>query len=119
MNWMDKLERKFGRYAIPNITRYMIFANLIGYILEAAGLSTVMRYLDFSAAHIFHGQIWRLVTWVFVPTSGLSFWSLLFILCLLMLGQNLEYALGSFRMNVYFWGGILISDIGVLLIGGI
>ena len=119
MNWMDKLERKFGRYAIPNITRYMIFANLIGYILEAAGLSTVMRYLDFSAAHIFHGQIWRLVTWIFVPTSGLSFWSLLFILCLLMLGQNLEYALGSFRMNVYFWGGILISDIGGLLIGGI
>ena len=36
-----------------------------------------------------------------------------------MLGQNLEYALGSFRMNVYFWGGILISDIGGLLIGGI
>lgn len=116
---MDKLERKFGKYAIPNITRYMIFANLIGYFLALIGQNTIMQYLDFSAAHIFHGQIWRLITWIFVPASGLSFWTLLFILCLLMLGQNLEHALGTFRMNVYFWGGIIISDIGGLLIGGI
>lgn len=116
MNWMDRLERKFGKYAIPNITRYMIFANLIGYILSAVGQGWLLGYLDFSANHIFHGQIWRLITWIFVPASGLSVWTLLFILCLLMLGQNLEYSLGTFRMNMYFWGGILLSDIGGLLI---
>lgn len=120
MNWMNKLERKFGRYAIPGITRYLIFANLIGYLLAAFSnvlpFSDLMSYLDFSAAHIFHGQIWRLVTWIFVPSSGLSIWSLLFIVCLLMLGQNLEQWLGTFRMNVYFIGGILISDVGGLLI---
>jgi hypothetical protein len=116
MNWMDKLERKIGRYAIPYITRYLIFMNLIGYILQAAGANAIMQWLDFVPAYIMRGQIWRLITWIVVPASGLSIWSLLFMICLLMLGQNLEHALGTFRMNVYFVGGILLSDIGGMLL---
>jgi hypothetical protein len=116
MNWMDKLERKLGRYAIPYITRYLIFINLIGYILQAVGANTLMQWLDFVPAYIIRGQVWRLITWIVVPASGLSVWSLLFMVCLLMLGQNLEQALGTFRMNVYFIGGILLSDIGGMLL---
>jgi hypothetical protein len=116
MNWMDKLERRIGRYAIPYITRYLIFINLIGYILEAAGANAVMQWLDFVPAYIMRGQIWRLVTWIAVPSSGISIWSILFMVCLLMLGQNLEQALGTFRMNVYFVGGILLNDIGGMLL---
>lgn len=119
MNWMNKLERKLGRYAVPYITRYLVFANLIGYFLKMIGGGVIMQWLDFSPYHILHGQIWRLLTWVFVPSSGLSVWALLFMVCLLMLGQNMEMALGTFRMNVYFVGGILLSDIGGLLIYGI
>ena len=33
MNWMNKLEKKFGRYAIPNITMYLVIAYIIGMIL--------------------------------------------------------------------------------------
>jgi hypothetical protein len=116
MNWMDKLERKIGRYAIPYITRYLIFINLIGYILQAAGANAIMQWLDFVPAYIMRGQIWRLVTWIVVPASSLSVWSLLFMVCLLMLGQNLEQALGTFRMNVYFVGGILLCDVGGMLL---
>ena len=121
MNWMDKLERKFGKYAIPNITRYMVFATLIGYVLYYLGMvsnvaAVVLNALDFSASAILHGQIWRLVTWILIPSSAPSIWSILFMVCLLMLGQNLESYLGTFRMNIYFIGGILISDIGGILI---
>jgi hypothetical protein len=116
MNWMDKLERKWGRYAIPYITRYLIFANLAGYILEVAGMDSILQWLDFAPYYILRGQVWRLFTWIVVPASGLSFWSLLFMICLLMLGQNLEQGLGTFRMNVYFIGGILLSDVGGLLL---
>jgi hypothetical protein len=117
MNWMDNLERKIGRYAIPNITRIMVIASLLGTVLELIpGTDTLISYLDFSAYHILHGQIWRLVTWIILPSTTLSIWTLLFIVCLLMLGQNMEMSLGSFRMNVYFIGGILLSDVVGILI---
>lgn len=34
MNWIDKLERKFGRHGgIPNLTVYIIICYVIGYLL--------------------------------------------------------------------------------------
>ena len=33
MNWLNKLEQKYGSKAIPNITRIFIAANLIGSVL--------------------------------------------------------------------------------------
>lgn len=121
MNWMDRLEKKIGRYAIPNITRYMVFATLIGYALYYLSMvsdtvNVVLSALQFSAAGILHGQIWRIVSWILVPSSAPTFWSLLFVVCLLMLGQNMESYLGTFRMNVYFIGGILLSSIGGVLV---
>jgi hypothetical protein len=122
MNWMEKLEKKIGRYAIPNITRYMVIATLIGYALlflsevSASAANLILNACAFDVSRILHGQIWRLLTWIIIPSSAPSIWSLLFIVCLLMLGQNMENYLGTFKMNVYFIGGILLSDIGGILI---
>ena len=33
MNWMDKLERKIGRYAVPNLMLYIIIMYGAGYVL--------------------------------------------------------------------------------------
>ena len=117
MNWMDKLERRIGRYAIPHITRWMLIANLIGYLLSILPVTqNLLNWMEFSAVGILKGQVWRLVSWIFLPSGSLSIWSVLFLLCLLMMGENMERALGSFKMNVYFLQGILISDIvGMIL----
>ena len=119
MNWLEKLNAKYGRFAIRNVTRYMVFAHLLGYVFYYAQLYTQISFfswLVFEPSYILHGQIWRLVTWILVPSSSFSFWEVLFVLCLLMLGDNLERAIGSFRMTVYFLGGILLSDIGAMLL---
>ncbi len=114
MNWIDKLERKIGNYAIPNLNRLLVFAILIGYLITytAGGM---MNYLAFSAGDILHGQIWRLITWVIIPPGALSFFTLLFLFCLIPMGRTLESLLGTFRMNVYIFGGIIISDLGALV----
>lgn len=114
MNWMDKLERKYGKYAIPNITRVFIIATLVGYAFQAF-FPVVMEYIQFGVPEILKGQIWRIVSWLFIPVSSGSIWSLLFIICLLSLGSNLEYYFGTFRMNMYFFMGVLINIIGGLL----
>ena len=40
MNWMDKLERKLGRYAVPNLSRYFVGAIVLGYVLSRRDLRT-------------------------------------------------------------------------------
>ena len=116
MSWMDKLEKKWGKYAVPNMNRYLVFAIAIGYIIGFA-LPDLADYLGFSAASILHGQIWRLVTWIFcTPPSGNIFLTAIFLLCLIPMGQTLEMFIGTFKMNVYILGGILLSDIGGILV---
>ncbi len=82
MNWLNKLEQKYGSKAIPNITRIFIAANLIGSVLLLTKGDVVLYYLQFSASAILHGQVWRLISWIFVPSGSISFLQLLFIFCL-------------------------------------
>lgn len=75
MNWLNKLEQKYGSKAIPNITRIFIAANLIGSVLLLTKGDVVLYYLQFSASAILHGQVWRLISWIFVPSGSISFYS--------------------------------------------
>ena len=72
MNWMDKLERKWGRHAVANLSRYFVLAQVIGYVVQltAPGL---MSYMNFDMGSILHGQLWRVVTWIFTPTHECIF----------------------------------------------
>ena len=69
MNFLNKLERKFGRYAIPNLIVYLIGAYCIGFVLQYVS-PQLLSYLNLQPYYILHGQIWRLVTWIFQPTDS-------------------------------------------------
>lgn len=73
MNWMDKLERKWGRYAVPNLSRYFVGAVLLGLLMELV-TPNALNWINFSVDGILHGQIWRLVSWIFMPSTSLDFW---------------------------------------------
>lgn len=120
MNFLNKMERKFGRYAIHNMTKYMIGCYAIGYILLYAGNLfgfSITGYLTLSPYHILHGQIWRIVSWLLIPppTSNLVF-VLIMLLFYYSLGETLERTWGAFRYNVYILGGVLFTVIGAFLL---
>ena len=125
MNFLNKMERKFGRYAIPELTKYIILCYVIGYALEVFQNMTgvgIMGYLALSPYHILHGQIWRLVSWVLIPPSGLDIFTIIMLLFYYSLGTALERTWGEFRYNVYIFSGILFTVIGAFLlyfIGGL
>ena len=68
MKFIDKLERKFGKYGIENLTIYIIVSYVLGYALMILNPS-VLSMLSLNVTKILHGQIWRLITWVFMPTD--------------------------------------------------
>ena len=60
MNWLNKLERKFGRYAVPNLIVYLIGAYSVGFVLNMVA-PNILGFLNFQPYYILHGQIWRLI----------------------------------------------------------
>ena len=114
-NWLDKLERKFGRYAIPNLMYYIIILYAAGFVLNLVNPSFYYQYLSLNASAILHGQIWRIVTFIIQPPST----SLIFIIFALylyfMIGQQLERAWGAFRFNLYFFSGMIFHVIAAII----
>ena len=118
MNWLNKLERKFGRFAIPNLIIWLIGAYTIGFVIQMISPS-ILYYLALSPYHILHGQIWRLVTWIFMPTESNIIFLLIMAMFYYQLGMTLERTWGTFRFNVYIFGGMIFSVLGAFLLYGI
>lgn len=107
MNWIQKLERKFGRYAINNLMYYIIILYIGGYLIDMLNPGFFYAYLSLNVEAILHGQIWRLVTFLAQPMDT-SIIFLAFALHLYyMIGQHLEAQWGAFRFNLYFFAGVL------------
>lgn len=118
MNWLNKLERKFGRFAIPNLIVWLIGAYIIGFVIELVN-PAILDYLELSPYHILHGQVWRLVTWIFKSTDTSLFFLLIMALFYFQLGTALERNWGTFRFNVYIIGGMLSTVVGAFILYGI
>ena len=69
MNWLNKLERRFGRFAVPNLTMYLIGAYIIGYGIYYL-VPNLLLWITLEPGLILRGQVWRLVSWVLIPPSG-------------------------------------------------
>ena len=117
MNWIDKLERKYGRFGIQNLTMYVIICYVVGYVLVYINPS-LLSMMSLEPVLILHGQIWRIITWVIYPPSTTSF--LWFILALVFfyypIGTSLERTWGKFRYTLYIFSGILFSVIGAFIL---
>lgn len=115
MNWLNKLERKFGRYAIHNLTLYLIGGYIIGFGVYMF-VPNLLNLLTLEPAYILHGQIWRIISWVLIPPSGNIFTTVIMMLFYYSLGTALERTWGAFRYNVYIFSGILFTVIGAFLL---
>ena len=118
MNWLNKLERKFGRYAVPNLIVYLIGAYSVGFVLNMVA-PNILGFLNFQPYYILHGQIWRLITWILMPTDSNIIFLLIMMMFYYQLGTALERAWGTFRFNAYIIGGILLTEVGSLLAYGL
>lgn len=116
MNWLNKLERKFGRYAIPNLMLYIIIMYGAGYVLQLVNPTFYYTYLCLDAKAILHGQIWRIITFIIQPPSNKLIWVLVSLLLYYFIGKQLEMTWGAFRFNLYFFSGVLFHVIAAILV---
>ena len=115
MNWLNKLERKFGRYAIPNLIVYLIGVYSVGFVLNMVA-PNILGYLNFQPYYILHGQIWRIFTWLLIPPGGFDLFTLVMLYCYFSIGTLLERTWGTFRYNVFMFMGIIFTIIGAVIL---
>lgn len=116
MSWFDKLERKFGKYAINNLMYYIIAAYAIGFVLVTFYPNVYLNFFALDAVKILHGEIWRIFTFILYPPST-SLLLLFFVLYFYyMIGTVLERLWGAFRFNIYFFSGMLLHVIAAIII---
>lgn len=111
MNWLDKLERKFGRYAIHNLMYYIIILYVVGLVVQLFAPSFYYQYLSLDVNAILHGQIWRVVTFIIQPPQSSYIFMIFALYLYYMLGRELERTWGAFRFNLYFFAGMLFHVI--------
>lgn len=115
MNWLNKMERKFGRYAIRNLTMYLIICYVIGYIIWYT-VPNMILYLTLDPSLIVRGQVWRIVSWVLIPPGSFDILTVIMLFFYYSIGTSLERTWGTFRYNVYIFSGIIFTVIGAFIL---
>ncbi len=115
MKWLNKLERKFGRYAIPNLMTYIIILYIVGFIFSYIELDFYGEWLALDVGEVLRGQVWRLVTFIIQPPDTHPLFVIFVMLLYYTLGRQLELAWGAFRFNLYFITGVLFHIIAAFL----
>lgn len=118
MKSRGSFERKFGKYAIRNLSLVLIICYAFGYLFEMI-YPSFLHYLYLNPYEIvFHGQVWRLFTWIVVPPSSFDFFTLIMLYFYYSIGTTLERTWGTYRYNVYIFSGALFTILGAFLLLG-
>ena len=117
-NWLNQLERKYGRFGIPNLTNILVGGQILVFAIELFINQTITAWVGLSRYFLLHGQIWRAITFVFVPFSGGSILSVVLgIYFTWFIGTALEREWGDFRYTVYLLSGMLGTVLACLITG--
>ena len=116
MTIIDRLEKWFGRFAIQGLIRYVVALSALVFILVTInpGYSAM---LSLNRHAILQGEIWRLASWIFIPETTSFFWIIFYLGFTWWIGDMLEESWGTFRLNAYYFFGMILC-IGSALIFG-
>ncbi len=120
--FLFKMERKYGQYAIRNLSLILICCYGIGYILQIleSGMDRdILSYLSLNPYLILHGQVWRLISWILVPPGGFDILTLIMLYFYYSIGRSLESTWGDFRYNFYIFSGLLFTLIATFILYGV
>ena len=111
--FLSRLERKLGRFALPNLALYIVIIMGLVYVADYTLIRlerpTLSSYMYFDRFLIMQGQVWRIFTFTFVPENDSVLFVFLTLYFFWFMGSTIENEWGSFRFNLYYLTGYLGS----------
>lgn len=108
-SFIDAFCRKHPNFGFENLMKYITIANVVFWLIGAVN-PVLLSYLAFNPYLILHGQVWRLISFVFYPPSSgiIAFIAFYFYY---WIGTTLERYWGTAEFNCYFFTGIILTVI--------
>lgn len=115
MNWIDKLEKRFGGLAIQNLALYLVVGQVAVWSLTWFKVVPLdLFYLN--PILVSKGEIWRLVSFIFIPPMS---WHPIFLAfawyIFWMMSSALEKEWGVFKYNLFIWLAIFFTVLASLV----
>ena len=122
---MDSLRRRIDRFCvlhpnfgIPNLMLYIVIGNIAFYLLSVfSSMDSASFYytLCLSWEGLKHGQLWRLLSFSFLPSDTNPFWLLVSCYFYYWIGSTLEREWGTAKFTIYYLSGVLLTVLGTIL----
>ena len=115
---MKNLRRDFERFCykhrykgIPNLMLWIAIGMAVMYLFMQIDPSALLyRALRFDRSLILQGQVWRLFTYIFIPTDTRILFLAISMYFYYIIGKSIESSWGTFRFNLFYLCGIIFTD---------
>ena len=111
---VDRFCARHPRFGIPDLMRWIVIGNVAVYVLMLLTMradANALSFLYLDGSKVLRGEIWRIVTFIFVPASSSPFWLAVSLYFYYWIGTSLERQWGTARFNLYYWSGVLLTAI--------
>ena len=121
--WLDRFCYNHPRFGIPELMKYIAIGNVAVFIADMLTNGMLTSWIAFMPEQILRGEIWRLVTFVFVPVSsggytifGQTFFFALATFFYYWIGTALERQWGTTRFTVFYGLGVILNIVAGFVI---
>ena len=122
---LKTLRRNFERFCyrhrghgIPNLMLWIAIGKALVYMLTMIDPSAaVYRALAFSRSAILEGQVWRLFSYILLPDSSNVLFLAIMLFFYYQIGRIMESHWGIAKFNIFYFSGILLTDIAAMALG--
>lgn len=113
---LDRFCLNHPKLGIPNLMLYISIGNVVVLLLDMFSEYTFSLWLRLIPGAVFQGQIWRLVTFLFVPVNENLLWFVISVLLYYSIGTSLERTWGTTKFTVYYMlGAVMNLAVGLLM----
>ncbi len=106
---LNRFCHKHPRFGIPNLMNIIVIGSVVVYLLDMFSQNSFSAMLYFSLPHILQGQIWRLVTFVFLPLDSRLIYFALSTYLYWMIGSTLEREWGTAKFTLFYVMGVVLN----------
>ena len=122
-NAVDRFCARHPRFGISNLMRYIVIGTAVIFLLRMFLTDvSALDFLNFNLNALLRGEVWRIVSFIFVPNTARPFMLLVELYFYYWIGSTLEQKWGTAKFNLYYFSGVLLTVIAVSvasLIGGV
>ena len=106
---VERFALRHPNFGISNLMLYIVIGNAAAFFLLRMTRGLAIQFLWFDWGQVLHGQLWRLVTFIFVPETTQIFSLLLSLYFMYFIGSMLEREWGTPKFNLYYLSGVVLT----------